>query len=151
MTRTGRRTDLSRNKPGYRSRIRDPETAIRTRRLLPRPWTLRRRPVPVEREIDLTVEPEGEPTARADADELFIEAHVRSHWSDISWTIFTRSDSPQGTATTVMMLLGTGAGLAVGGFLAAHAWALPVAAALPIVALLLLAPLGAYLLLRPRQ
>jgi hypothetical protein len=83
MSRIGKKTDLSANKPGYRANIRSPQAAIGTHRLLPRLRTFRRRPVPVEREIDLTTLSGGEPSPRANVDQLVIDARMQSGGREI--------------------------------------------------------------------
>jgi hypothetical protein len=151
MNPIGRETDLSRTRPSRRANIRNPLKAIGRHRRLPRV----RRPglrasVPVDRVTDLTKLPGGEPSARADVD-LKITAQARSRRGAIGLKIETGSFTPQGTAMTVIMLLGTGALLGASGFVASQLWLLPVGFSISLVGGLFLSPLIAYSILRPRS
>lgn len=146
--------DFSQIRPSRRARVpaRNPLKAIgKHGRALRRSRRAKReRAVQVRQSTDLT-RLEGGPTDRADPAYLKIRTHVRPLRGEFDWMIETPSESPQGVAMTVVILLGAGAMLGGGGFVALHLWGFPHVLSVIIVALLFVSPFIAFFILRPRR
>jgi hypothetical protein len=145
MTGTGREIDLSRVRPGYRARIRNPLRALGSRRLMPRVRSPRLRPPRVARQEDLS---ETQPSTRADVSMMEFEAWLRYFHTEAGIKMTGPSRSPQGFAITAVILTGAGVLLGCGALITGCCCGLPLlpgaAAALAIAA----APLACYFLLR---
>lgn len=153
MDQLRKQTDLSRERPSRRSWLpaRRPTKAIgKHRRAFPR---LRRtKPaaeVRVARVVDLH-ELEGDPTYRADQGLLKFGAEIHPLRGHVRVEIETPTESRQGIAMTVVILLGMGAVLGACGFAACDFWRLPPAFSAGVTILMFVSPVITYLGLRRR-
>jgi hypothetical protein len=151
MEGTGREVDLSRSRPGYRSRIRDPRKAVGSRRRLPKVrWPSWRSPAPA-RETDLSQGTDGQPGPRADIEHIKVNAYVRYGAAEAGVDLSGQSGSPQGIALTAIMLIGAGVLFACGALVAGFFCGLPVIPTAAVALVIAAAPLGAYFLLLLRR
>jgi hypothetical protein len=154
MGKLGKVTDLSYERPSRRSWLPSsrPARGIGRHRHTSRRWwpDNRTTEVRVGRALDLP-KLEGDPTYRADPGLLRLGAQARPLRGEIQFEIEAPAASPQGTAMTVVILLGTGAGLGACGFAACEVWHLPAILSVAAVALLFVSPLITYVRLRRRN
>jgi hypothetical protein len=156
MSQQGRGTDHSGTQPTGRA---DPPTnnpmATFGRRTSSRRFSRyqRRQAIEVQSDVDLT-EQEGSPSPRADVEvPLNFDAEVEVRPISIRMKLGIRAaKGSQGeTAASVIMLLGTGLGLACAGALAGHLLRLPNVATFCAAAALFVIPLITYFLMRAHR